>query len=102
MSEKLVVGRIQQKRATAAEWAESTLVPLEGEIIIYEADDTIPYPRLKVGDGVSLPSQLPFFMSGSYVFSGTTEEYNAANESGLIPVGSIVIITDDDETEATA
>ena len=96
MSDQIIIGRIQNKRATAAEWDTSTLIPLLGEIIIYENDENTPYQRMKIGDGVSLPSELPFFMGGACVFSGTTEEYRVANEKGLIPVGTIVYITDDE------
>lgn len=32
-----------------------------GEIIIYDIDDTHNYERIKIGDGVSIVTELPFY-----------------------------------------
>lgn len=72
-----IKARIQLKCDTEANWNKSVLVseggvekttgtsfiPRKGEVIIYEADDTHPFSRLKVGDGVTNVVRLPF--SGS-------------------------------------
>lgn len=39
-----------QKRGSWSDWEKATnFVPLRGEIIVYEADDTHPVPKFKVG-----------------------------------------------------
>lgn len=47
---KILNGRIVMKHDTAGNWALATnFRPLPGELIIYEPDETHPYPRFKVG-----------------------------------------------------
>lgn len=42
--------RMIQKRGTYSDWEKAVnFVPLRGEIIVYEADDTHPTTRFKVG-----------------------------------------------------
>lgn len=64
--------RIQQKHDTQAHWDLATnFIPMAGEIIVYDVDPNVPtytYPRFKVGDGVTLLTNLPFVGSP---FSGT-------------------------------
>ena len=51
---------------TSDEWvAETTFVPEEGQIIVYDKDNTHDYARLKIGDGSTLVSQLPFIDAGT-------------------------------------
>ena len=70
--------RVQLKCDTEANWNKSVLVadggekesgtsfvPLKGEVIIYSADGTHPFSRLKVGDGTTTVNNLPFINSGS-------------------------------------
>ena len=53
--------RIQLKNDTEANWDKAIhFVPLLGEVIIYSADDTHPFSRLKVGDGITTVVNLPF------------------------------------------
>ena len=65
--------RIQLKNDTEENWKKSVLVseggtktsgtsfvPLQGELIIFSADDTHPFPRFKVGDGETTVVNLPF------------------------------------------
>lgn len=53
--------RIQSKNGTEAEWDLATnFIPLKGEIIIYNADEENIYPRIKIGDGETPVTQLPF------------------------------------------
>lgn len=60
MANKVFNTRLQQKRATQAQWeATSGFIPLAGEIIIYEPDSNYNYPRMKVGDGVHTIAALP-------------------------------------------
>jgi len=53
--------RIKHKIDTASNWASSSLVPLEGELIIYKGDK----PQIKVGDGSTTVGSLPFIKAGS-------------------------------------
>lgn len=58
MSEKTLKTRIQNKRGTTAEWATGTapnFVPKDGEIVAYTD-----VHRIKVGDGTTKVSALPF------------------------------------------
>ena len=57
---KTLKTRMKQKHETEANWLKSSLIPLEGEIIIYEPDTSHNYSRLKVGDGVTGVNDLPF------------------------------------------
>ena len=64
--------RIQLKSDTEANWNKAGpkdgslgFVPLRGEIIIYSADDTHAFSRLKVGDGATNVVALPFIDAGT-------------------------------------
>lgn len=88
MATNTIKTRIQLKNDTEAHWNLATnFVPKQGEVIIYSADDTHPFSRLKVGDGNTTVSNLPFINSGSsekvnhtltfgngtYVYDGSTD-----------------------------
>ena len=60
---KIIKTRVQQKHATETEWNNSSFVPLFGEIIIYDADDNYSYPRVKIGDGQTYVTELPFLIT---------------------------------------
>ena len=64
--------RIQLKSDTEANWnkagpkdGSNGFVPLSGELIVYTADATHPFCRLKVGDGVTNVVNLPFIDAGT-------------------------------------
>lgn len=72
MSELNYNVRMTQKIDTEKNWINSNLVPKEGEIIIYAAEDLttelptgrttpIEEPRIKVGNGINTAKDLPFF-----------------------------------------
>ena len=66
MATTAIKTRIQLKNDTEAHWLLATnFVPLQGEVIIYSADDTHPFSRLKVGDRTTTVNNLPFINSGS-------------------------------------
>lgn len=66
MATNTIKTRIQLKNDTEAHWDLATnFVPKQGEVIIYSADDTHPFSRLKVGDGSTNVIDLPFINSGS-------------------------------------
>lgn len=60
MAEKRLNSRIIHKHDTETNWEKSSLVPMKGEIIVYDVDDTHTYERFKIGDGSTLVSALPF------------------------------------------
>ena len=51
MNEKTFNTRITHKHDTAENWAKATnFIPKAGELIIYDADETNEYARVKIGD----------------------------------------------------
>ena len=61
MSEKTFKSRLVQKHDTEANWLKATnFIPKQGEIIIYDIDTTYNYERMKIGDGTTVVSSLPF------------------------------------------
>ena len=86
MSEKVihVDGRVAQKCDTEANWIKnaSDMIPMTGEMIVYQASegetwtddedvthttDTYKYDRVKIGDGKTKLSELPFVGTGRIV-----------------------------------
>ena len=65
-NDKVIKTRIQLKNDTEANWNKAiNFIPKQGEIIIYSADDSHPYSRLKVGDGSTTVISLPFIDAGT-------------------------------------
>ena len=71
-SNNTIKTRIQLKSDTEANWNKAGpkdgslgFIPLRGEIIIYSADDTHAFSRLKVGDGETNVIALPFIDAGT-------------------------------------
>lgn len=61
MAAKTIKTRIINKHAVESDWMKATnFTPMQGEIIIYDPDDTYSYSRFKIGDGVSNVNDLPF------------------------------------------
>ena len=61
MSEKTINSRIIHKHDVEANWLKAVnFIPRQGEIIVYDIDDTYTYERFKIGDGKTLVSTLPF------------------------------------------
>ena len=98
MTGQTVKTRIQLKNDTEANWSRAiNFVPLKGELIVYSTDEAHPFFRLKVGDGVTLVSDLPFVDSstvdGKSILIDTTANWR--NKTTYIPnLGDIVIYTD--------
>ena len=72
MPQKTINTRVQLKNDTEANWNKAGpkdgslgFVPLRGELIIYSADDTHAFSRLKVGDGTTNVVALPFIDAGT-------------------------------------
>lgn len=61
MANKTLKTRIVNKHDVESNWTKAVnFIPKQGEIIIYDGDDTHTLPRLKVGDGETVVSSLPF------------------------------------------
>lgn len=57
--------RQQQLVDTEEHWNQTEeFIPLDGEFVIYKADEQTSHPRLKLGDGETDVKELPFYFSG--------------------------------------
>lgn len=63
MVNKTFNARWQNKRDTSGNWEQSKLIILDGELIIVDIEDGC--VRTKIGDGVSIYSELPFSDQGN-------------------------------------
>ena len=60
---KQINSRLQQKHDIEANWNKAVnFIPLLGELILYDPDETYNYTRFKVGDGIKVAKDLPFVM----------------------------------------
>lgn len=67
MAEKILKARQVQKHDTEANWitaGRNGFIPKKGEIIIYDKDSSHTTIRIKIGDGSSNVSSLPFLLDG--------------------------------------
>lgn len=61
MAVKTYEGRILHKHDTKENWDKAVnFIPKISELIVYDADDECAYPRVKIGDGVTKVTELPF------------------------------------------
>ncbi len=95
MANKQIDVRVINKHDTEENWNSCTYIPLQSEIIIYDIDKNHGFQRFKLGDGKTEVFNLPFLVSNP-LFVGTQAEYEDANSKGLIPIGMIVYIIDED------
>jgi hypothetical protein len=59
--QKILNTRISQRHDTKERWdANSSSIPIAGEIIVYDPDATTSFARIKIGDGVTSVGELPF------------------------------------------
>ena len=55
--------RVIQKHDIETNWDKAlNFIPEQGELIIYDPDTVYNYPRLKIGDGVTVAKNLPFIL----------------------------------------
>jgi hypothetical protein len=93
-SNNTIKTRIRLKSDTEANWnkagprdGSAGFVPLAGELIVYTADATHPFSRLKVGDGNTNVVDLPFIDAGT-LNGNETEIVKAANFAAFPSPGS--------------
>ena len=106
---KTIKTRVQLKSDTEENWNKSVLVsdggtktsgtsfvPLLGELIVYIADATHPFSRLKVGDGETNVVRLPFIdagtLNGELIPNDQVEFYNNYNAFPSEGQGDILYI----------
>lgn len=70
MAERTLNTRIVQKHDSESNWSSSSLIPKQGELIIYDADENYNYERLKIGDGKTAVVNLPF-ADETFIISST-------------------------------
>lgn len=81
---KKINARIVQKHDIEANWLKAVnFVPMQGEIVVYDKDENYDYERIKVGDGVTLVSDL------SFVADAIDERLDAV-EAVVLPAKSVV------------
>lgn len=86
MATKTLQGRIVNKHDSAANWAQAVnFRPMQGELIIYDPDETCSYVRFKIGDGVQNVNALPFANDGfiSYNEQTLTDEQKAQARANI-------------------
>lgn len=61
MADKTVKGRITQKHDNEQNWQKATgFIPNIAELIVYDPDENNLFSRIKIGDGKTVVSSLPF------------------------------------------
>jgi hypothetical protein len=86
LATKTLQGRIVNKHDSAANWAQAVnFRPMQGELIIYDPDETCSYERFKIGDGVQNVNALPFATDGfvSYNEQTLTDEQKAQARANI-------------------
>lgn len=59
--------RIVNKHDIEANWVKAVnFIPKKGELIVYDADENNAEPRVKIGDGITKVSSLPFIQDNIY------------------------------------
>ena len=62
MANKNINARIIHKHDTETNWNKAiNFIPMKGEIIVYDIDDTYNYERFKIGDGITNVNNLSFY-----------------------------------------
>ena len=77
---KEIKTRIRNKHDLEANWQKAVnFIPLAGEMIVYDPDDSHAQPRIKIGDGTATVNSLPFCTGMMIEVDGTdsiTEKEN--------------------------
>lgn len=88
MSSNTIKTRIQLKNDTEANWNQAqNFIPKAGEVIIYSGDNSRPFSRLKVGDGRTVVTALPFIHSGVMSINGLEPNISGNFELSAAAIG---------------
>lgn len=88
MSEKRWYSRVVHKHDVESNWQRAlSFVPMKGEIVVYDTDETYSYERFKIGDGITTINALPF--------SGSTNNYTTEEKEQLETLVTLIGDTTD-------
>lgn len=91
MAEKILNSRIINKHDTEENWLKATgFTPKQGELIVYDIDNTHSYERIKIGDGVQNVNDLPFY-AGSWEDLSDRPFGSVAGQDYIVEEQSIVL-----------
>lgn len=75
MIQKEIASRIIHKHDIETNWNKATtFIPKQGEVIVYDIDDLHDYERIKIGDGVTAVTELPFYQENVAYINTTDNE----------------------------
>ena len=77
--------RVSQLHKTEAEWQKfETLIPLPGEIIVFDPDANCNYSRIKIGDGKNTLKELPFLINSAVSDYLEQQKFNDVIDAGRV------------------
>lgn len=89
MANDTLNARVSHMHDVELNWNKCTkFIPMIGEVLVYDADDTHPYQRVKIGDGKTTVVNLPFLVDATvedilfgdgatgYIDAGRITDYN--------------------------
>ena len=78
--------RIAHLHKTEAEWKkiDTKFIPEAGEFIIYDPDNRYTYPRIKLGDGVTVLQKLAFFVDAAALALIRKQHYFEIIDAGRV------------------
>ena len=75
MTQKEFASRIVHKHDIETNWNKATtFIPKQGEMIVYDIDDLHDYERIKIGDGVTAVTELPFYQENVAYINASDNE----------------------------
>ena len=81
----MMKARVSQLHKSESAWnLLPTFIPMQGEFIIFDADEKCPYVRLKVGDGETTLKDLPFFIDSTISAHWAAHRTNEIIDAGRI------------------
>lgn len=91
---------------THDEWLiNSSYIPKQGEIIIYDIDSNYNYERIKIGDGVTSVTDLPFYLENEvegddcsvlYIVQSLTKDQKTQARINIDALGVSDIVSDEE------
>ena len=85
MESDFMKARISQLHKTEAEWLRlSNWTPEAGEIIVYDPDNRVNYPRIKIGDGKKSLEELSFLINSAVADYLQEQRYQEIIDGGRI------------------
>lgn len=77
--------RVSHLHKTESEWQKlGSWVPNAGELVVYDSDSKYSYARLKLGDGSTELSKLPFFIDSTMLALIQKQRYFEIIDAGRV------------------